>query len=102
MGTQEHQDCSLDVGCNYIPPATDTSSYGDVFNGVGGGVYALQWTSDAIQIWHFSRGDIPQDIIDKVPDPSNWGAPQALFGTSSCDVDSHFANMSIVVNTVSC
>lgn len=95
------QDCNTYEGCNYAPPAGDTTSYGDVFNAVGGGVYALEWTSDVIQIWHFPRTGIPQDIVDKVPDPSGWGAPQALFGTSSCDVGTHFSNMSIVLNIVS-
>lgn len=100
-GTQVVQDCSTDKGCNYLPPSDDTTSYGDVFNAVGGGVYALEWTADAIQIWHFPRTGIPQDIVDGAPDPSGWGTPQALFGTSTCDVGTHFANMSIVVNTVS-
>ncbi|KAF3767719.1 family 16 glycoside hydrolase [Cryphonectria parasitica EP155] len=101
-GTQEITDCNNPDGCNYIPPTSDTSSYGDDFNAVGGGVYALEWTSDILRIWHFARGGIPQDIIDQQPNPSNWGTPQALFGTDSCDVSTHFANMSIVLNIDFC
>lgn len=100
-GSQMIHDCNDDKGCNYLPPAADTTSYGDVFNAVGGGVYALEWTSDAIKIWHFPRTGIPQDIIEKVPDPSSWGAPQALLDTSACDMEMHFSNMSIVLNIVS-
>lgn len=101
-GTQEITDCSTDTGCNYIPgSADDPATYGDDFNAVGGGVYALQRTSTSIGVWHFPRSGIPQDIINKAPDPSRWGKPTALFGTSSCDISTHFTNMSIVVNTVS-
>lgn len=82
------------------------STYGDSFNAVGGGVYAMDWTSDAIRIWHFPRGSIPQDIVNKAPDPSGWGTPQALFGGGtglySCDVETSFANMNIVINLDLC
>lgn len=65
----------------------------------------MDWTSDSIKIWHFPRNRIPQNIVDKRPDPSTWGAPQALFGDSSdpdsCDVGASFYNMSIVLNIVS-
>lgn len=101
-GTQGFTDCANTAyGCNYIAPPTDMSSYGSDFNGVGGGVYALQWTDDTISIWHFQRNAIPADIVDKVPDPSGWGLPQAVFGGDGCDVDSHFSDMSIVLNIVS-
>ncbi|KUI54912.1 hypothetical protein VP1G_02156 [Cytospora mali] len=93
-------------GCNYVPPESDMSTYGDSFNAVGGGVYAMDWTSETIQIWHFARGSIPQDIIDKAPDPSTWGEPQALFGGGSgelsCDVEKSFSNMSIIINLDFC
>lgn len=89
-----------------MPPASDTSSYGDGFNAVGGGVYAVDWTADAISIWHFPRSSIPQDIVNKAPVPSSWGTPQAVFGGGSgiysCDVASSFANMSIVLNIDLC
>lgn len=101
-GTEQYLDCSdTTYGCNFVPPTSDTSSYGTGFNAVGGGVYALQWTDDAIGIWHFPRTGIPQDILDKQPDPSGWGLPQALFGSTGCDVSSHFENMNIVLNIVS-
>jgi hypothetical protein len=68
-------------------------------------VYATEWTSTSIKIWHFPRNSIPQDIANKKPDPSTWGAPQAIFGDSgnpaSCDIGASFYNMSIVLNIVS-
>ncbi|KAK7704902.1 hypothetical protein SLS64_008250 [Diaporthe eres] len=111
-GTQQYTNCTYDEdiglveGCNYAPPLTDTSTYGDDFNAVGGGVYAMDWTSESIRIWHFPRNKIPQNIVDKKPDPSTWGTPQALFGDSSdpdsCDVGLSFYNMSIVLDIDFC
>lgn len=66
----------------------------------------MDWTSETIQVWHFPRGSIPQDIVDKTPDPSTWGVPQAVFGGGSgvlsCDVETSFHNMSIVINIDMC
>ncbi|KZL70204.1 endo-1,3(4)-beta-glucanase [Colletotrichum tofieldiae] len=90
------------AGCNYLPPASHPHTYGDSFNAVGGGVYALEWTSEAIRIWHWPRQSIPRDIIAKRPDPATWGLPSALFGTSTCEVDRYFKDMSIVIQTNFC
>ncbi|KAK6220514.1 mixed-linked glucanase [Colletotrichum tabaci] len=90
------------AGCNYLPPASHPHTYGDSFNAVGGGVYALEWTSEAIRIWHWPRQSIPRDIIDKRPDPSTWDLPSALFGTSTCEVDRYFKDMSLVIQTNFC
>ncbi|GKT85294.1 endo-1,3(4)-beta-glucanase [Colletotrichum tofieldiae] len=83
-------------------PASHPHTYGDSFNAVGGGVYALEWTSEAIRIWHWPRQSIPRDIIAKRPDPATWGLPSALFGTSTCEVDRYFKDMSIVIQTNFC
>lgn len=64
-------------------------------------MYALLWKTNTIQVWHFPRGSIPEDISIQEPDPSGWGTAQALFGLSSCNVSDHFADMSIVLNIVS-
>ncbi|OLN95696.1 Endo-1,3(4)-beta-glucanase-like protein 2 [Colletotrichum chlorophyti] len=90
------------AGCNYLPPASHMHTYGDAFNAVGGGVYALEWTEDDIRIWHWPRQDIPPDIVAKCPDPSSWGLPSALFGGSTCEVDRYFKDMSIVIQTNFC
>ncbi|KAI0523681.1 glycoside hydrolase family 16 protein [Xylaria bambusicola] len=99
-------DCSIipdNVGCNYAAPKSGT--YGDSFNVIGGGVYAMEWDSQDIKIWHFPRMAIPYDIRNApivTPDPTRWGPPQARFGGSECDTDSHFYNMSLVINTNFC
>ncbi|KAI0470160.1 glycoside hydrolase family 16 protein [Xylaria cf. heliscus] len=107
-GTQGTTDCSLspgNLGCGYAAPVSDSASYGDAFNAEGGGVYALEWDSQDIKIWHFPRTAIPDDIQRApitTPDPANWGPPQALFGGSSCEPDSHFFNMSLAIETNLC
>lgn len=47
-------------GCSV--EASNENTYGDGFNKAGGGVYALEWTEDLIQVWHFPRSEIPSDI----------------------------------------
>ena len=76
-------------------------SYGQMFNRVGGGVYATEWTSSAIKIWFFSRSKVPHDVVAGTPDPSQWGMPSAQFA-GECAIDSHFRNMQIVINTTFC
>ena len=89
------------IGCGFHPSAEDTSSYGDGFNAAHGGVYAMEWDSVHIRIWHFARGEIPRDIEEKKPDPETWGLPIAVFGGESCDVDEYFKRMRLVLNIVS-
>ncbi|PCD43989.1 hypothetical protein AU210_003071 [Fusarium oxysporum f. sp. radicis-cucumerinum] len=104
-GNPQSLDCAVgtdNVGCGFTPPASDTSSYGDGFNAVGGGVYAMEWDSEYISIWHFPRGAIPADIEAKRPDPRKWGLPQSLFGGSKCNVDEYFNDMRIVLNINFC
>ncbi|KAF4470761.1 mixed-linked glucanase precursor MLG1 [Fusarium albosuccineum] len=104
-GERRNLDCYVgqaNIGCGFNPPASDSSSYGDGFNAANGGVYAMEWDSEYIKIWHFPRGAIPADIEAKKPDPEKWGLPQALFGGSKCDVDKYYSNMNIVLNINFC
>lgn len=86
------------VGCAIA--TQDDSTYGDGFNNAGGGVYATEWTGDAISVYHFSRGSIPADISSGQPDPSTWGTPLAVF--SGCNFRQAVANQTIVFNTAFC
>ncbi|KAI0429856.1 glycoside hydrolase family 16 protein [Xylaria sp. FL1042] len=105
---QGSRNCSTsrdDIGCNYAVPKAGSGTYGDSFNVIGGGVYAMEWDATDIKIWHFPRIAIPYDISRApiiTPDPASWGPPQARFGGSECDADSHFFNMSLVINTNFC
>lgn len=83
--------------------AKDSIAIGSGFNGVSGGVYAMEWTSSAIQVWFFPRSSIPADISSGSPDPSTWGAPQTHYqGGSECEINDHFAEHRLIFNTDFC
>lgn len=88
----------MNVGCGI--GTQDTMTYGDGFNNEGGGVYATEWTGEAIRVFHFVRSSIPADILSGNPDPTTWGAPLALF--SGCDFDTYVKNQTIVFDTTFC
>ncbi|KAK5072684.1 hypothetical protein LTS08_004876 [Lithohypha guttulata] len=90
---------AANAGCSI--KTSQTSSYGSGFNAGQGGVYATEWTSNAISIWYFPRNSIPSDI-NSSPDPSTWGIPLASFTSTSCDIDSNFKNQQIVFDTTFC
>ncbi|KAI6905549.1 glycoside hydrolase family 16 protein, partial [Hortaea werneckii] len=77
------------------------NNYGEGLNNNGGGVYATEWTSEYIKHWFFPRGGIPDNIASGEPDPATWGIP-TVNAQGSCDIDSHFNNMSIIINTDFC
>ncbi|KAF9497127.1 glycoside hydrolase family 16 protein [Pleurotus eryngii] len=81
---------------------TDARSYGEGFNRAGGGVFAHMWGSDGIKIWHFARNEIPQDIKDNKPKPSAWPTPSAFFASDTCDVNQHFHDHTLVIDTTLC
>ncbi|OAR02629.1 hypothetical protein LLEC1_08087, partial [Akanthomyces lecanii] len=79
-GVSQSKNCETgtqNIGCGYVAPADDTSSYGDTFNAVRGGIYAMLWDDDFIKVWHFDRDSAPADIAAKKPQPHGWGKPQA-------------------------
>jgi hypothetical protein len=99
-GTLVTNDCFVNAvgqpgnsGCGVTSAYTD--SYGAGFNNGQGGVYAMEWTSNAIKIWFFSRGSIPASISAGIPDTATFGTQAANF-QGSCDIDSHFADQQIV------
>jgi hypothetical protein len=73
-------------------------------NDNGGGVYAMDWTSDHINIYFFPRNAIPDDITSENPDPTKWGTPTANFESryGSCDIDAHFPPQTIYFDTDFC
>ncbi|RYO92954.1 hypothetical protein DL764_008056 [Monosporascus ibericus] len=88
-------------GCSN--PHDETQLYGDAFNEIGGGIYATEWTSQAIRFWFFPRtGAMPQDIAAESPNPNTWGAPAATFSGPGCSIDQHFKEHQIVFNTALC
>ncbi|KIV86318.1 hypothetical protein PV11_01936 [Exophiala sideris] len=105
-GSLETDNCYVDAsgqssnaGCSIR--SSDDSSFGSGFNSAGGGVFATEWTSEAISIWFFSRDAIPSDITSGNPDPSGWGLPQGQF-TGGCDIDDKVKNQQLVFDVTFC
>ena len=105
-GTLGNTNCDINAagqatnaGCTIHTQNSQT--YGEGFNENGGGVYATEWTSEAINIWFFSRSAIPSDVSSGSPNPSNWGIPIAQF-TGGCDIDEHFKDQSIIFDITFC
>ncbi|TGO28523.1 hypothetical protein BPAE_0026g00120 [Botrytis paeoniae] len=80
----------------------DPNSYGTTFNSNGGGVYAMQWTSDVIRMWNFGPDAIPADITAGTPDPSTWDLPAFTTEGGVCNIDGLFANHKIIFDTTFC
>ncbi|KAF2717420.1 glycoside hydrolase family 16 protein, partial [Polychaeton citri CBS 116435] len=107
LATFQQSNCDTSVngntGCgSSLDPSAVPHNYGDGLNRIGGGVYATEWTSEYVQHWFFPRGDIPSDIKGGSPDPSGWGEPAVNQQGPECNIDSHFVNMSIIINTDFC
>jgi len=78
------------------------ASYGPYFDSQGGGVFAMKWDANGIAVWSFYRAAIPQDIIQGLPNPSNWGEPVAELAPSSCNITEYFVDHSIVFDITFC
>ncbi|KXX77037.1 hypothetical protein MMYC01_206103 [Madurella mycetomatis] len=79
--------CEGNVGCTQVPAASAPEShYGAAFNAAGGGVYAMEWTDEAIRLWFFPRG----------------GAFNPLASANSTTHQDHFADHNIVFDTTFC
>lgn len=87
-------------GCG-IKLAVGSNGYGSQLNGIQGGIYATEWTSDGVSIWFFPRSGVPSDISAGHPNPSAWGSPDALF-EADCDMDDTFKNHNLVFDTTFC
>ncbi|EPE10453.1 glycoside hydrolase family 16 protein [Ophiostoma piceae UAMH 11346] len=96
------------AGCGVTSPV-NTASFGDEFNAVGGGVYALQLepgdgTDGILKIWNFERDSIPFDITDGTPDPSSWGRPVVSFEQQNggCEIGRIFHGQTLIINIEVC
>lgn len=99
----ETSNCNADTafaGCAVT--TTNQQGYGTGFNAAGGGIYAMEWTSQTIKVFFFPRNAIPADITAGEPDPTKWGLPVAAFSGSGCSIDDHFKKHQIVINTTFC
>lgn len=109
-GTNNESDCGADNGNTGCPQTTvATNNYGTGLNSAGGGIYAMEWTSERIDVWWFARNGTMANQLSassggaQSVDTSNFGTPTASFvGGSSCDIDSYFKNHNIIIDTTFC
>ncbi|CAD0091233.1 unnamed protein product [Aureobasidium mustum] len=93
-------DQTANEGCQIT--TSNYNTYGDGFNNVGGGVYAMEWTDEAISIWFFQRGSIPANVLSANPSPDyTWGKPLSQF-TGCCDIPEFFSDQQIVFDVTFC
>ena len=102
-GIMYNSDCNAyangNAGCSIIG---NENSFGANFNSNGGGVYAMEWTSNYIRVFFFSRANIPLDIMSGNPNPDSWGKPVGYWTLGSNCPSSHFHEHFIIFDTTFC
>ncbi|KAG8699604.1 hypothetical protein FRC08_005190 [Ceratobasidium sp. 394] len=95
-GTNGNQGC--------IVQGASDATYGAGFAAAGGGVYALEWSSEGngIRIWFFQRGSIPADVSGDSPNPSGWGTPTAAWPESGCNSSQFFGAQTLILDITLC
>ncbi|KAJ5982473.1 Endo-1-3(4)-beta-glucanase [Penicillium sp. IBT 35674x] len=84
---------SGNAGCGI--EAGSATSFGSHFNSIGGGIYAMEWTSNGIGVWFFPRYQIPTGFMSRPShDPDGWGEPVARF-QGDCQIAQHFHKQKI-------
>jgi len=103
-GTTVGRDCSTRSGC--LVAENKPASFGKSFKAAGGGVFVLQLDASAINIWFFSRPDIPpiiqQATTSSQMDTTTWGPPTASYPNSACDIQKYFPPQEIILLTTLC
>ncbi|KZP19367.1 glycoside hydrolase family 16 protein [Athelia psychrophila] len=100
LGTTCLSNDASNSGCGFSDPSP--TSFGPGFNAAGGGVFAHLWDSTGIKIWRFARSAIPADVTSRTPNPSGWGTPAAAWGGGDCDIQSHFFDHALTLDTTVC
>ncbi|KAG9233715.1 glycoside hydrolase family 16 protein [Amylocarpus encephaloides] len=81
---------------------SDPNSFGSTLNAAGGGVFAMEWTSDVIRVWNFDPKKVPSDVTAGKPEPSGWGLPSFTTAQGTGKIDDHFKDHRIVFDTSFC
>ena len=107
-----HTGTTITKNCDVNAPGQDANvgcavhdynaqSYGAGWNGGGGGVYAMEWTSGHIKVWWWPRHAVPPDALGKTPEPYGWGPPAAMF-RGDCVINDKFREHKIVFDITFC
>ncbi|GAA5909152.1 uncharacterized protein JCM6883_002624 [Sporobolomyces salmoneus] len=104
LATQNALNCNADAtaaqGCGFRTKRKNTAGIGA--NANGGGLYVMEWSSAGIKAWMFERDQIPQDLLNKAPNPGSWTTPDMYISASSCDPSTYFTPQQFIVNTELC
>ena len=57
------------------------------------------WDNSGIQVFFFTRNNIPADLIRDAPLPNTWGLPAARFPSSTCNPYQFFQDHSAIFDT---
>jgi hypothetical protein len=103
----QNSGCSVGGPPNSVGYAFNKATYSNSNPSVSsrGGVYAMQWDKDSqIRTYYFPRNKIPQDLLNKAPNPDSWGLPYSryLIGPRSDCSSSHFRDHQMVFDTTFC
>ncbi|RXW23623.1 hypothetical protein EST38_g2236 [Candolleomyces aberdarensis] len=97
-------DCSTNRGC--IVAESKPNSFGPGFSEAGGGVYALLLEPTSINVWFFSRADIPSNIASASRtsslDIESWGTPTAAYPPTRCNLTQYFPPQNLILLTTLC
>jgi hypothetical protein len=103
-GKFDTTDCDATVdgnaGCGGY--SSSFSSYGNGFNKLGGGVYAMDWRAEGIRVWSFSMGNIPSDILAGHPTTANWPLPDFEFSGPNAYIGERFDSHQIIFDLTFC
>lgn len=92
---------TADSGCSILD--TSSNSFGPGFNNAQGGVFAFLWDPSAgMSMWHFTRANIPTDVTNQAPTPTNWGTPAGFWSAATCDITDNFYDHGIIIDTTVC
>jgi len=78
------------------------NNFGGNLNGMGGGVWAWEWTSSGIRVWFWPSTSIPSDITSGSPNPGRWSTPYANFPFGPHCPSSKFGSLHIIINLTFC
>lgn len=88
-------------GCGFLD-SSSSNNYGQGFNDINGGVYAMQWVDTGISVWFFPRTAIPSDITSNAPMPWTWPSPFAHWSASGCNPSQFFQDNFAIFDTTLC
>lgn len=101
-GTPLNTNCDVaatgNAGCGVVDKST--SSFGTPFNKAGGGIFAMEWTSSGISMWHFTHSSAPKDLSSSAPNPAGWGTPSSNFPFTNCN--GFFKNHQMIFDLTFC